>query len=169
MDKISELLSKFGVNGEAFLAAVINFTILLFILHRFAYKPLLAVLEERKQKIAESLKQADAIKAELAKAEAAREEIMTKANASAQRMIDEARLAADKFRDDKLGEATRAAQELLRKAQDAGRMEREKAMVELRKEMVGLVVATTAKVTGKILTQDDQKRLSEETLQELAA
>ncbi len=169
MDQIKEVLLSFGVNKASFLASLVNFTILLVILHRFAYKPLLEVLDERRRKIADSMKQADQIKAELAKTQAARDEILFQANEAARKMIEEARLAADKFRDQKLNEALQSAQETLRKAQDAGRQEREKMLADLRREMVALVVATTAKVTGKILTAEDQKRLADETMKELAA
>ncbi len=169
MEQLQHIFNTFGVSKAGFLASLINFIILLFILQRFAYKPLLQVLDERRKKIAESMKQAEQIKEELAKTQAARDEILQKANQNAQRMIDEARLAADKFRDQKLNEALQSAQETLRKAQEAGRQEREKILSDLRKEMVGLVIATTTKVTGKILTQDDQKRLADETLKELAA
>ena len=152
-----------------FVANLINFTVVLIVLHRFAYKPLLQMLDERRRQIANSLKQAEQIKEELAKTQAARDEILFKANQTAQKMIDEARQAAEKFRDQKLNEALQAAQETLRKAQEAGRLEHEKMLGDLRREMVALVVATAAKVTGKILTPDDQKRLADETLRELAA
>ncbi len=169
MDQIKQVLSSFGVSWPSFLASLANFVILLAILQRFAYKPLLQVLDERRRKIAESMKQTEQIREELARTQAAREELLAKANEAAQRMIDEARLAADKFRDQKLSEALLSAQETLRKAQEAGRQEREKIMADLRREMVGLVVATTAKVAGRILTAEDQKRLADETLKELAA
>lgn len=169
MNEIGKVLSSFGVSWPSFLASVLNFAVLLWILHRFAYKPLLQMLDERRRQIAGSLKQAEQIKEELAKTQAARDEILFQANQAAQKMIDEARQAAEKFRDQKLNEALQAAQETLRKAQDAGRLERERMLGDLRREMVALVVATTAKVTGKILTADDQKRLADETLRELAA
>ncbi len=169
MDQIREILSSFGVNKASFLASLLNFSILLFILHRFAYKPLLEMLEERRRKIAESMKQADQIKEELSKTQAARDEILSQANKNAQKMIDEVRQAAEKLRDQKLQEAVLAAQEALRKAQEAGKLEREKMLAEFRREMVSLVVSTTTKVTGKILTSEDQKRLADETLKELAA
>jgi len=169
MEQLQQVLTSFGVNWKAFGASVLNFTILLIILHRFAYKPLLQMLDERRRKIADSMKQTEQIREELAKTQAARDEVLAQANASAQRMIDEARQAADKFRDQKLNEALQSAQEILRKAQEAGRMEREKVMADLRREMVNLVIATTAKVAGRILTSEDQKRLADETLKELAA
>ncbi|MCC7519480.1 MAG: F0F1 ATP synthase subunit B [Verrucomicrobiae bacterium] len=169
MDQLKHVLDSFGVTWPTFLASLANFVILLVILQRFAYRPLLQVLDERRRRIAESLKQAEEIKTELAKTQAAREEVLAEGRAAAQRMIDEARQAAERLRDTKLVEATAAAQDLLHKAEQAGRREHDRLMTELRREMVGLVVATTARVTGKILTADDQRRLEAETLKELAA
>jgi F-type H+-transporting ATPase subunit b len=169
MDEIGRILGSFGVSWATFLANLLNFVVLLFVLQFFAYKPLLKMLDERRRRIADSMKQTEQIKEELAKTQAARDEILLKANDAAQKMIEEARQAAVKFKDQKLNEAIQSAQDLLKKAQDAGKQEREKVLADLRKEMVGLVIATTAKVTGKILTSDDQKRLTDETLKELAA
>jgi len=168
MEQIQQVFTSFGVSWPTFLVSLFNFCILLWVLQRFAYKPLLQMLDERRRKIADSMKQAEQIKEELAKTQAARDEVLAKANASAQRMIDEARQAAEKFRDQKLNEALQSAQDTLRKAQEAGRLEREKIMADLRREMVNLVVATTAKIAGRILTTDDQKRLADETVRELA-
>lgn len=167
MEEIGKILSSFGVSWLTFLASLINFIVLLIILQWFAYKPLLKMLEERRQRIADSMKQADQIKEELAKTQIAREEVLTKANEAAQKMINEARAAAEKFRDQKLNEALQSAQETLRKAEVAGRQEREKILFELRREMVSLVITTTSKVAGKVLTETDQKRLADETLKEL--
>lgn len=169
MDQIRQVLGSFGVNWPGFLASLANFVILLIILQRFAYRPLLQVLDERRRRVAESLKQADQIKEELAKTQAARDEVLAEGRKAAQRMIDEARQAADRLRDTRLAEATRAAQDLLRKAEEAGRQDHDRLMAELRREMVSLVVSTTAKVTGKVLTAEDQRRLADETLKELAA
>lgn len=169
MDQVKQVLESFNVNGPAFFASLVNFIVLLFILHRFAYKPLLQVLDDRRTKIAEAMKQAEQIKEELAKTQTAREEILFKTNENAQRMLDEAKAAAAQFRDQKLTEALQAAQDTMRKAQEAARLERDRLMGEFRKEMITLVLITTAKVTGKILTEADQKRLADETLKELAA
>ena len=66
---------RFGLDAPHFFAQVISFLIVAALLHRFAYKPILTVLEERRQRIAESLENAEKIKAELAKTEAARKEV----------------------------------------------------------------------------------------------
>ncbi len=84
----------FGFNLWMFLSQVVSFTIVALLLRRFAYKPILAVLEERRQRIAEGLLNAEKIKQQLAEAEQRYQEILANANAAAQKMIDEARESA---------------------------------------------------------------------------
>src|SRR3954447_5832001 len=85
---------RFSLDAPHFFAQVISFSIVTFLLYRFAYHPILAMLEERRQRIAESLTNADKIKAELARTEAARLEVLDKANSQATKLIEEARGAA---------------------------------------------------------------------------
>src|SRR5437763_1120628 len=77
----------FGWTRENFIAQCISFVIVAFLLHRFAYKPILKVLEERRQRIAQGLADAEKSKEELARAEAQRQEILAKANAQANKLI----------------------------------------------------------------------------------
>src|SRR5438045_2122854 len=91
--------TKFGLDGPHFLAQVISFCIVTFLLYRWAYRPILAVLAERRERIAEGLANADKIKAELARAETQRQEIVAEANAQGSRLIEEARAAADRVRE----------------------------------------------------------------------
>jgi F-type H+-transporting ATPase subunit b len=169
MGAAQQIAETFGLSWGTFIPYLINFIIILVVLRIFAYKPILAMLDERRKTIAQSMQEAQRIKEELAKTQSMREEILVKANDTAERMIKEARQAAEKHQDQKLKEALQQAEDVLRKAQQAGLLEREKMMADLRREMVNLVIATTTRVTGKILTPEDQKRLQEETLKELAA
>src|SRR5580765_4669096 len=94
LDQARETGEQFGWNARLFLSQVISFIIVALVLKRFAYKPILAVLEERRQRIAEGLLNADKIKQQLAEAEQRHAEILAKANEQAQKMIDEARQSA---------------------------------------------------------------------------
>src|SRR2546430_4657129 len=85
-DMVRDTAQTFGWNLKLFLSQVISFVIVALLLRRFAYKPILAVLEERRQRIAESLHNADKIKQELAEAEQRYSEILARANADAQKM-----------------------------------------------------------------------------------
>ena len=135
---------------------------------RFAYKPILAILEERRQRIAEGLLNAEKIKQELAEAEKRYAEILAKANEQAQKMIDEARASSAHLAERKQQEAVTAAEQIMAKARDAAALERERTMAQLKHELGRLVVETTAKVTGKVLTPEDQKRLQEEAARQVA-
>jgi F-type H+-transporting ATPase subunit b len=90
-DMVKETGETFGFDVKIFLSQVISFIIVALVLKRFAYKPILAVLEERRQRIAEGLLNAEKIKQQLAEAEQRHAEILAKANAQAQKMIDDAR------------------------------------------------------------------------------
>src|ERR1700722_12894221 len=90
-DMLRDTANTFGWNPWLFLSQVISFAIVAFLLRRFAYKPILAVLEDRRRKIEEGQLNAEKIRKELADAEKRYQEIVSKADADAQRMIDEAR------------------------------------------------------------------------------
>ncbi|HJX25327.1 MAG TPA: F0F1 ATP synthase subunit B [Chthoniobacterales bacterium] len=167
-DVVRDTVETFGWNPWLFLSQVISFVIVAFLLRRFAYKPILAILEERRQRIAEGLLNADKIKQGLAEAEKRYAEILTKANEQAQKMIDEARESSAHLAERKQQEAIAAAEQIMAKAREAGELDRERTMTDLKRQLGRLVIETTAKVTGKVLTSDDQKRLQEEAARQLA-
>ena len=168
-DMIKDTAETFGWNLQLFLSQVISFVIVAVLLRRFAYKPILNVLHERRERIAESLRNADKIKQQLAEAEKRHAEILAKANAEAQRMIDEARESAEHVAERKEQEAIAAAEQIIAKAREASMLEHKRTMAELKRELGRLVVETTAKVTGKVLTSEDQRRLQEEAARQLAS
>lgn len=159
----------FGVNWGHFIAQLISFSIVAFLLHRFAYKPILTVLDERRDKIESGLKNAEKIKAELADTEASRQRILDEASLAANKMIEEAREAADRVRETETQKAISEAEQILKKAHEAASQEKAQMEADLRAEMGNLVVKTTAQVTGKVLSAEDQKRLAEEAQKQVAA
>ena len=164
-----ELLDNLGVDGPKLIAQLINFGIVLFVLWRFAYKPVLEMLETRRQKIAKSMDEAEQIKAELAETQAERDKVMAEANARAEKLIADAKEAAKQVGKAEGQRAVKQAEEIIRKAREATEADRERMMAELKAEIGRLVVETTAKVSGKVLTTEDQQRLIDETNKELAA
>ena len=161
-DVIRETAETFGWNWKLFLSQVLSFCIVAFLLRQFAYRPILAVLEERRRKIEEGQLNAEKIRKELAEAEKRYQQIVAKGNADAQKMIDEARDSAAHLSERKQQEAVVAAEQIMAKAREASAIEHERTMAQLKRELGRLVVDTTAKVTGKVLTPDDQRRLQEE-------
>jgi F-type H+-transporting ATPase subunit b len=167
-DVVRETADMFGWNWKLFLSQVISFGIVAFLLQRFAYKPILALLEERRRKIEEGQINAEKIRKELAEAEKRYQEIVAKANADGQKMIDEARESAAHLSERKQQEAIAAAEQIIAKAREAAALEHDRTMESLRREVGRLVVDTTAKVAGKVLTPEDQRRLQDEAARQLA-
>lgn len=159
----------FGLEWSLFIAQVISFVIVVVLLQKFAYKPVLTMLEERRKRIAEGLANAEKIKTELARTEAARQEVLNNANAQANKLIEEARAAAARVQEQETQRAIAQAADIVTKAKQAAEAEHARMLADLKREVGRLVVDTTSKVTGKILTVDDQKRLAEETNKQLAA
>ena len=161
--------ATFGVDWPHLFAQIVSFCIVCFILYRFAYRPVLTMLEVRRQQIALGVANEERIKAELARTEAQRQEVMAQANTQATKFIEEARAAAARLHDQETQKAIAAAEEVLTKARDAATRDHERMLSELKREVGRLVVDTTAAVTGKILTPEDQRRLVEETAKQVAA
>ncbi len=165
---IQEIARTFGVDWPHLIAQIISFCIVCALLYKFAYKRVLGMLEQRRQQIAEGIANAEKIKAELAKAEAQRQEAMAQANTQATKLIEEARAAAAQVQEKETQKAVAAAEQIIAKAREAAAADHARMLAELKREVGRLVVQTTATVTGKILTPEDQKRLAEETNRQLA-
>ena len=160
---------QFGFNWSLFISQVISFLIVAGLLYKFAYKPILKVLEERRRTIAEGLANADRIKQELAQTEAARAKVLSDANTQANKLIEEARAAAAKVQETETQRAIATAEQIIAKAREAAELDHQRMLQDLRKEIGQLVVKTTAQVAGKVLSMEDQKRLIDETNKQLAA
>lgn len=167
---VLENISKtFGLNWPFFIAQVVNFFLVIFILKKFAFGPVQTILEQRRTRIAEGEEKLKRIEKQLAESEATTTAAIAKANDEAVRMINEAKLGAAAFSEQKTQEAIASAQLILNKAEAAARADRERLSTELKREFGRLVASTTSQVTGKILTADDQKRINEDALAKVEA
>ena len=162
------MLESLGVKWPEFIAQLISFSLVFFVLNKFAFKRIAVVLAERRQKIADSLAGADKIKAEIARTEVDRQKTLNEASETANKMIAEAREAAARVRETETQKAIAAAEQIVAKAREAAAQERAQMLASLKREVGQLVVKTTATVTGKVLNSDDQRRLAEETQKQLA-
>jgi len=166
---VQVIAEQFGVDWWKLISQMISFSIVVFVLNKYAYKPILDVLAERRAKIAEGLANAEEIKKQLAAAQAQAADILSKANAQAQKSIDEGRAAAKSIGEKETQRAIMEAEQIVNKAREAAEREHSKMLATLKREVARLVIDTTGKVTGKVLTADDQRRLSEEAEREIAA
>lgn len=161
-------MSALGIEWRMLVAQLISFSFVFFVLWKLAYGPIFNMLAARQQKIAESLANAEKIKLDVARTEAERQKILADAGDKANKLIDDARQAAARVREQETQKAIAAAEQIVVKAREAAAQERSQMLAQLKREVGRLVVQTTTTVTGKILTADDQRRLAEETEKQLS-
>jgi F-type H+-transporting ATPase subunit b len=167
--QIEQIASTFGVDWPHLLSQMISFSIVCALLYWLAYKPVLKMLATRRELIAQGLANSEKIEAELAKTEAQRQQVIARANVESTRLIEEARAAAAQLREQEKEKATSVAEQIIGKAREAAAQDHARILAELKRDVGRLVARTTANITGKILTAEDQQRLAEETARELAA
>jgi len=163
MKQIDQIARSFGDDWPHLIAQIVSFGIVCALLYKFAYRRVLTMLEERRQQIALSLANAEKIKAELARTEELRRQVIGEANAQAAKFVEEARAAAAVVEKEESQKAIAIAEEIIAGAREEAARDHVRLLAELKREVGRLVVQTTAAVAGRILTADDQRRLAEET------
>jgi F-type H+-transporting ATPase subunit b len=167
IQNFEDIGNQTGFTLPQFLAQCVAVTILFLLLQKLAWAPVRKMLEERRQMIEQSVKNADRIKQELAEAETTRLNILQKANEQAATIIAEAGKSADALKERRAQDATRQAEDIIKNAHEAAVLDRNRLMAELKSQIGALVIQTTEKVTGKVLTPADQSRLNDETLRQV--
>ncbi|MEC8658968.1 MAG: ATP synthase F0 subunit B, partial [Verrucomicrobiota bacterium] len=167
-DEEMSVVEQFGFDSYKLIAQALTFVAVWFILKWKAYGPILEMLEKRKQRIAEGEENLKKIAEDLKDAEAKKSEIISEANAKAEKMISEARESAEAVAAKKREEAGKEAATIIAKAHEASVLEQEQLRAELKRDVGRLIIDTTCKVTGKVLTDDDQKKINEETASQVS-
>jgi F-type H+-transporting ATPase subunit b len=166
---MGEVARTFGVDWPHLLAQIVSFGIVCGVLYALAYKPILQMLAARREQIAGGLANAAKIKTELDRVEVQRREVLARADADGRQLIEEARAAAARLQAEEARKAVATAEQIVTRAREAGVRERAQMLAEVKREVGRLVIQTSAAVTGKILTAEDHRRLSEETARQLAS
>ena len=152
-----------GLEVPNFLAQVVVFLVVYFVLNRYAFGPVMAMLEARRKRIAEGEAKLEKIARDLAAAEESAKAITVKADAEASRLIKEAGDSASSLAERKRQDAVAEANTIIAKAREAAKLEQEQLLAQLKREFGRMVVDATTRVTGKVLTNDDQERINRET------
>ena len=157
------LAAQFGLSVPNLIAQIIIFLIVYFILKKKAFGPILAMLDQRKQRIADGEAKLEKISRDLAAAETNARAILDKANSDGDRLLKEAGESAKTLAEKKQQDAILEAGQIMAKAREAANLEHEQLMSQLKREFGRMVSDATARVTGKVLTSDDQGRINQET------
>ena len=141
---------------------IVTFVLLLFILGKLAWKPILQMLDERETKIRESLAEADKARAEAQVAMAEQSKAIDAAKKEAQEMMSKGRKAAETAKEEIIEKANQEAEHIIAKAKREIELSRDKAMEEIRDLAVNLSMAATAKLIGQSLSKEDHKKFIDE-------
>lgn len=161
-----ETINEFGIKPILLLAQVVNFFILLFLLKKFLYKPILKVLEERKEKIAESIANSEKIQLELKKIAEEYDKKMQQAGKESKKIIEEATASANLIISDAHKKAQVDIEKMIVKAEAEIKQERGKLHQEIRSELADLVSLGMQKIAGKVLSDKDRKDLTANSIKE---
>ena len=132
-------MDALGIQWKILLAQTISFSIVFFVLWKFAYGPIFTMLNARREKIAESLANAEKIKGDVAKTEIERQKILADAGDQANKLIDDARQAAARVRETETQKAIAAAEQIVAKAREAAAQDHDRmlARIEARSRTAG--------------------------------
>ncbi len=163
-----EILNQFGINPILLLAQVVNFAILLFLLKKLLYKPILKVLEERKRKIEESLKNAEEIEKRLNAIADREAEVLLKLAKEGEKMIkqagDQVTLIIEEARLKAEGIINHAVEE----SKKISQIEKIRLELEIKENLSNIVSLVLEKVTGGLVTNKEQKEIIEKEVKNLS-
>jgi len=159
-----EALTALGINANFLLTQIINFLLLVFLLYKFAYQPVLNMLAERRRRIEEGLKAAELAREEAARQRAELEKQLEEERRKAQERIAEATRQTEKLREQILAEARAEAERIIAEAREQAQQERERILQEARRQIAELSLVVAQKVVGETLDEQKQHQLIEKFL-----
>lgn len=164
---VEELPAQFGLHVEAFIAHLIAFIIIVSVVVFFGIKPVMKLLEERRRRIEEGEAMHARSEKELAEAHSRGESIVDDARDRAKAELNHAREVASLLRDDLSAKAQAEAESIKTNARAQADMEARLQEDALRSKFAELVAQATAKVTGKVLTEEDHRAINAEAIRHL--
>ncbi len=159
-------MEELGFNLPSLLVFLVNFAILLVILYFFAYKPILKMLDERSERIRESLEAAEQAKQQAAESEARTQEHLQEARREGQKLLEQARALAEKFREDEMAKAREEAEAFVARARQEIQQERDGAVEEVKRHFAVLAIQAAERVIGQSLDARAHRELIVQVLEE---
>ena len=157
---------KLGIHLPSLIIYVVNFGILLLLLYVFAYKPVLRLLDQRSERIRESLEAADRAKEEAARSQADTQAQINEARIEGQRLIEQAREMAERYRGEEMDKARQEAEAFISRARADIQRERDVAVQEVRSHFADLAITAAERVIERSLDRDAHGELIAKVLEE---
>ncbi|MDA1218061.1 MAG: F0F1 ATP synthase subunit B [Chloroflexi bacterium] len=159
-------MTQLGLNIPTLIVYVVNFSILLGVLYFFAYKPLLRAMDQRSERISESLAAADRARDEAANSQAAIAEQLNEARREGQRLLDQAREVAERYREEEMVRARSEAESFVERARTDIQRERDAALDEVRVSFGDLAITAAERVIRRSVDRQAHQELIAQVLEE---
>ncbi|MDA1036299.1 MAG: F0F1 ATP synthase subunit B [Chloroflexi bacterium] len=157
-------IGALGIDLNSLIVYLVNFAVLAVILYFFAYKKILGVLDERSNKIKDSLEEADRVRQASQEQQASMQQALNEGRQEGQRVLLEAREAAERYREDQQVQARAQAEDMLERARSEIQTERDAAIEQVRAEFAGLAVTAAERIIRRSLDAGAQRDLIDEVL-----
>lgn len=161
------VIGTFGLRTDVFVAQLVNFLLILLILWKFAYKPILAVLDEREKKIAKSLHDADLVTKRLHDADKEKEDILRLAREEADAFARKSLEDTQARKTEMVSAAKQEVERLIANGKAQLAEEHDAMMIAMRKEIVDIAIAAATKVLGEVITEKKSQSLAEEVVRKM--
>lgn len=161
-----ELLASLGINLPSFLWHTANFLVLIFILQRILYKPVVGILDQRQRRIRESIDEAERVRLEADRADQEREALLGRTRREVQELLTNATQMAERIQSDARADAQLQAQRIIERAQQEAQADRAQSMTDLRREVANLAVMAAERIISRNLDAQAQRQLVDEFLAE---
>lgn len=162
-----ELIDKLGIDLKLLAAQIVNFFILLFVLYKLLYKPILNLLEKRKKMIEKNVLDTKRIEERLTQIESEKKEILSKASGEAMQIIEKAKKESEEAHVKIIENAKKEISQLAERYRTQLRDEKSMMIKELKTEVSDLVIRSSEKILQKEFTKDDQEKLEDAIKSEL--
>ncbi len=159
-----EALTNIGINPTFLLSQIVNFLVLLFILARFVYPPLLNTLQARQERIKESLAEADRVRREAAEAQVKYQQEIEAARREGREAIAAAVAASERVRQEIIEQAHKEAEEIRAAAQRDAEDIKTRAVTEAHRQIADLAILAAQRVVGGVMDEPRQRQMVQEFL-----
>ena len=160
------MLETLGIHFPSLAIYLVNFLLVLLLLYLFAYKPILRLMDQRAERIRESLEAADTARQEAASSQEAIQEQITEARREGQRIMDLAREASERFRTEEMDKARQEAEAFVDRAKEDIARERDTALQEVRASFGDLAITAAERVIRSSLDRQAHEELINQVLEE---
>lgn len=160
-------LATLGINGNIFIAQLVNFLIVLLVLWKFAYKPLVKMLDARSERIEKSMKDAEHVEKRVAALEDERKAVIAEARAESAKLMEMARTDAESMKADTIEKAKREVERVVVHGKAQLKAEQETMMREARKELADIAVAAARRILAEGVDEKKAHSLAEEVIRKM--